>query len=107
LSDAELCEAAKKAGEEMRKKLVAAAMSGDTSPAMFKDILTELNEKVTTLAASGGDGELVTALKEFGAEVAKAASAADPAAAIDNPNVEKAGKRASAACKAAGVTVVF
>ncbi len=107
-SDKELCQSAKKAGDEMKAALVAALKAGkDPSPALFRKILTELTEKVTTVAATGVDGKVVTAMNQFGVEAAKAAAAADPAEAADNPAFEKAGKDLAAACKAAGVTVTF
>ncbi|RGC66478.1 hypothetical protein C5N14_24070 [Micromonospora sp. MW-13] len=107
-SDKKLCEAAKKAGDDMKAELVAALKSGnEPSPAMFKKILTALDEKVTALASTGGDSKVAIALRKFGAEAAKAASATNPADAADNPAFEKAGADITAACKAAGVSVTF
>ncbi|MGK5445074.1 hypothetical protein ACSNN7_25050 [Micromonospora sp. URMC 105] len=108
MSDKKLCESAKKAGAEMKAKLIAAVSSGqEPSPAVFKEILTELDGKVTTLAAAGGDSKVATALKNFGMEASKAAASPDPAQAADNPALEKAGADITAACKASGVSVIF
>ncbi|MFI0796916.1 hypothetical protein ACH4OY_30155 [Micromonospora rubida] len=106
-SDKKLCESAKKAGDDMKSQFVAAMQSGEPSPAVFKKILTDLDEKLTTLAATGSEGKVATALKQFGVEASKAAAAADPADAADNPAFEKAGADITAACKAAGVSVNF
>ncbi|MEO3781303.1 hypothetical protein ABGB16_31825 [Micromonospora sp. B11E3] len=106
-SDKELCESAKKVGAEMKAKLVAAVQSGDSSPATFRKVLTGLSEKVTEVASAGGDGKVTTAMKQFAAEAAKAAGAADPATAADNPALTKAGADLSAACKAVGVSATF
>ncbi|WP_433344212.1 hypothetical protein [Micromonospora sp. CA-111912] len=106
-SDKKLCESAKKAGDDMKAQLVAALQSGEPSPATFKKILTDLEGKMTTLASTGGDSKVATALKQFGVEAAKAAAAADPANSADNPAFEKAGADITAACKAAGVSVNF
>lgn len=107
-SDKELCESAKKAGQDMKAAFVAALQSGEEpTPATFKKILNDLDEKLTTVAAAGGDTKVVAALKQISAEAAKAAKAADPAAAADNPAFAKAGKDLSAACKAVGVNATF
>lgn len=105
-TDKQLCAAVKKANDKMRAELVKVATTGDASAADFKKILTGLEQEVTTVAATG-DGKLADALRTFGAEAAKAAAAADPATAADNPAFEKAGKDVSAACKAAGVNVIL
>ncbi|MFC5925028.1 hypothetical protein [Micromonospora vulcania] len=108
MSDKELCESAKKANDEMRAALVEAAKSSaEMTPADFKKILLELDQKVTAVASTGGDGKLAAALREFGVLSAKAAAAADPAAAADNPAYLKAGADITAACKAVGVNVIF
>ncbi|MDG9674329.1 hypothetical protein [Micromonospora sp. DH14] len=104
-NDKQVCESVKKANDEMRAELVKVATTGDASAADFKKILTELEQKVS--AAATGDGKLADALRAFGAEAAKAAAAADPATAADNPAFEKAGKDISTACKAAGVNVIL
>lgn len=104
-SDKELCEAVKKASTEMKAELVKVATAGEPSAEDFKKILTELEKRVTTAAATG-DGKVAAALRTFGAEAAKAASAADPATAADNPAFEKAGEDITTACKAAGINVV-
>ncbi|MEU4554558.1 hypothetical protein [Micromonospora violae] len=104
-SDKELCEAVKKASDEMKAELLKVATAGEPSAEDFKKILTEMEKRVTTAAATG-DGKVATALRTFGAEAAKAAGAADPATAADNPAFEKAGKDITTACKAAGVNVI-
>ncbi|MFD6682504.1 hypothetical protein [Micromonospora parva] len=105
-NDKQVCESVKKANDEMRAELVKVATTGDASAADFKKILTELEQEVSAVAATG-DGKLADALRAFGAEAAKAAAAADPASAADNPAFEKAGKDISTACKAAGVNVIL
>ncbi|MEO3748552.1 hypothetical protein [Plantactinospora sp. B5E13] len=107
--DKELCESVKKAGEEMMDAFVAAFTSGnEPDSAELKKVLTDLSKELETLAASGGaDSKVVAALKGFGAEASKAASAADPMTAAENPAFEKAGSEITAACKTAGVTVNF
>ncbi|WP_406069412.1 hypothetical protein [Micromonospora sp. NBC_01638] len=107
MSDKKLCETVKKASDEMKAEVLKAAMAGEPSAADYKKILTELEQKLTTAASTGGDTKLVAALKEFGAQASKAAAAADPATAADNPAFEKAGKDITAACKAAGISVIF
>jgi len=106
MSDRELCEAANKAGNAMKDALMAFMKSGrEPSAADYKKILTDLGEQLTTLASSGGDTTVATALKQLGAQASKAAGAADPASAIDNPVFDKAGDDLTAACAAAGVDV--
>ncbi|WP_030490981.1 hypothetical protein [Micromonospora chokoriensis] len=105
-SDKQLCEAAKKASDEMRVELVKVATTGEASAADYQKILSGLDKKVAEVAATG-DGKLAAALRKFGAEAAKAAAAADPATAADNPAFEKAGKEISTACKAVGVNLVL
>lgn len=106
-SDKELCESAKVVGDDMKAALIAAMQSGDPSPAVFKQILTDLDQKMTSLVSAGSDSKVATAIKQFGAEASKAAAAADPATAADNPAFEKAGADITAACKTAGVSVNF
>ncbi|MFE9190048.1 hypothetical protein ACFYL6_10595 [Micromonospora sp. NPDC007208] len=105
-SDKELCESAKKASDEMKAELVKVAMTGQDSPADYQKILSDLDKKIVAVASTG-DGKVATALRAFGAEAAKAAAAADPATAADNPAFEKAGKDISDACKAAGFKLVI
>ncbi|WP_328654590.1 hypothetical protein OG598_12610 [Micromonospora sp. NBC_00330] len=100
-SDKQLCEAAKKVSDEMKAELVKVATAGQDSPADYQKILSDLDKKMVAVAATG-DGKLAAALRAFGAEAAKAAAAADPATAADNPAFEKAGNNLSAVCKAAG-----
>lgn len=107
-SDKKLCESAKKAGEDMKAKLIAAMRSGEVpSTAEFKKILIDLGEELTTLASAGGDSKVATAMKQIGAEASKAAATADPATAANNAAFEKAGTDLATACKAAGVNVNF
>ncbi|MEU7973754.1 hypothetical protein AB0B48_17120 [Micromonospora sp. NPDC049089] len=105
-SDKELCESAKKVSDEMKAELVKVATTGEASAADYQKILNDLDKKIAVVASTG-DGKVATALRAFGAEAAKAAAAADPATAADNPAFEKAGKDISAACKAAGFTLVI
>ncbi|MER7892933.1 hypothetical protein ABTX15_24235 [Micromonospora sp. NPDC094482] len=106
-SDKELCESAKKVGDDQKAALIAAMQSGEPSPADFKKILTEMSEQMATLASAGGDSDVATAMSSFGAQASKAAAAADPVGAADNAAFEKAGADITAACKAAGVSVNF
>ncbi|WP_307871740.1 hypothetical protein [Micromonospora sp. U21] len=107
-SDKELCESAKKASDDGRALLLKAVQSGKApTPAEFKEILTDLEQKFTTAAAAGGDGKVAPIMKQFAAEAAKAAAAADPATAADSPAFVKVGADLSAACKAVGVTATF
>lgn len=107
LTDQKLCEAAKKAGDGMKAELIASMKAGEPTAADYKKVLTGLNEKVIALASAGGDSKVADALKQIGAEATKAAAAADPATAADNPDFLKAGTDLTAACKAAGVAVIF
>ncbi|MER7456416.1 hypothetical protein [Micromonospora sp. NPDC126480] len=109
VSDKKLCEAAKKASADMKAALVDALSSGqEPSPALFREILTGLENEVKAVAATGDAGSSVTAaLTSFGAEAGKAAAAADPGTAADNPAFGKAGARLTAACRKAGVNATF
>ncbi|MFI7606015.1 hypothetical protein ACIBTV_12905 [Micromonospora sp. NPDC049366] len=103
-----LCESAEKAGQDMKKALIAAVQSGnEPSAEVYRKMLTDLHDKLAALTPGGGDGKVADALNRMGAEAAKAAAAGDPAAAADNPAFEKAGTDLTAACKTAGVTVNF
>ena len=102
--DKEICESARKAGEDMKSSLLTGE---EPAPAVFKKILTDLDKEVTSLAEAGGDSEVSAALRKFGAEAAKAAKAADPAGAADNPAIETAGADITAACEPTGVNVNF
>ena len=99
----------KKAGDDMKASLIAALQSGgDPSPALFKKILTQMNQEMETLAASAGsDSKVGASLEAFGKQAAKAASSSDPATAADNPEFVKAGADITAACKPTGVNVNF
>nr|WP_230416097.1 hypothetical protein [Micromonospora tarapacensis] len=109
VGDKKLCQAAKKASDEMKAALVEALQSGgDPSPAAFKEALAGLEEKLVMLAATGsGDSRVAATLGKFSTEAGRAAAAADPATAADNPVFEKAGAELTAACKKAGVSVTF
>ncbi|MFV2101359.1 hypothetical protein [Micromonospora sp. LOL_024] len=109
VGDKKLCESAKETSQEMRNALVEAVKAGDDpSPALFKEILGGLEEKLVTLAATGtGDSKVAAALGKFGTEAGRAAAAPDPATAADNPAFEKAGVDLSAACKTTGVDATF
>ncbi|MEV6814660.1 hypothetical protein [Micromonospora sp. NPDC051296] len=93
----------------MRETLLAALTSGaEPSPALFKETFTGLEKALTTVAATAGsDSKVVGALGQFSAEAARAAAAADPGAAADNPDFLKAGQDLSAACKKVGVNATF
>ncbi|MEV0326674.1 hypothetical protein AB0H63_09510 [Micromonospora echinospora] len=107
-SDKELCESAKKAGNDMKTSLVTALQAdAAAAPAAFRKVLTELDQKMTALAATGGDTAVTAAVKQLGAEAAKAAKAADPAAAADTPAFVKVGTDLATACKSVGVDVNF
>ncbi|MFF0721877.1 hypothetical protein [Micromonospora sp. NPDC003816] len=109
VGDKKLCQSAKKASDGMRAELVKALQSGgEPTPAVFKEILGGLEKEMTKLAASGGgDSKVAAAMGKFSTEAGRAAAAADPAAAADNPGFAKAGENLTAACKKAGVEVVF
>ncbi|NLU77374.1 hypothetical protein HCA58_03000 [Micromonospora sp. HNM0581] len=106
VDDKQLCEAAKQASDKMKEDLIAAVSSGtEPSPELFKKVLSELQNEVTQTAATGAsDSEVVAALEQFGAEAGKAANAADPGTAADNPDFDKAGNSLGTACEAAGGT---
>ncbi|WP_431727565.1 hypothetical protein [Verrucosispora sp. TAA-831] len=109
VGDKKLCQSAKKASDGMRAELVKAMQSGgEPTPAVFKKILGGLEKEMTTLAATGGgDSKVAAALGKFSTEAGRAAAAADPATAADNPTFTKAGEDLTAACKKAGVEAVF
>ncbi|HEX5597255.1 MAG TPA: hypothetical protein VFX61_14750 [Micromonosporaceae bacterium] len=108
MSDKELCESAKKAGDDMKAELIAIMKSGkEPSTADYKKILTDVVDKLNTLASAGGDSKVATSIKQLHAEAAKVAAAADPEKAADNPAFEKAGADLTAACKAVGVNANF
>lgn len=107
--DKDLCESVKKAGKEMKDAFVAAFTSGEEpDAAALKKILTDLSKELETVAASGAaDSKVTAAVKAFGAEASKAASAADPLTASEDPAFEKTGSEITAACKAVGVDAGF
>lgn len=103
-SDKELCETAQKADKEMRQKLVETLGSGkEPEPSFYGNLYTEMADRMKNT----GDGAVADAMNEFAAGLDKAAAAKDPGEAGDNPAVEKAGEKITAACKAAGVPVNF
>lgn len=103
-SDKELCETAQKADKEMRQKLVETLGSGkEPEPSFYGNLYTEMADRMKNT----GDGAVADAMNEFAAGLDKAAAAKDPGEAGDNPAVEKAGAKITAACKAAGVPVNF
>ena len=104
--DKKICESANKAGEKMKDDFVAAMTSGEPSPAKLKQILGELDSKLSAVAGDA-DTKVAAAAKQMAAEAEKAASAADPMDAAANSGFEKAGSDLTAACKAAGVKVNF
>ncbi|KXK61924.1 hypothetical protein AWW66_10805 [Micromonospora rosaria] len=110
VSDKELCEAVQRTSAEMRDKLTAAVTKAATDESALttatKEIMTELEQKLSALVPTGGaDSEVAPALKVVAADLGKTAKAADPAAVADDPAAEKAGKDLDAACKKHGVTV--
>ena len=109
VSDKKLCETAKKASADMKGALTNALKSGEApSPALFGKVLSGLEKKMNTAAATGDPASPVTAaLTAFGAQAGEAAKAADPAAAAANPAFEKAGTTLSSARRKAGVAVTF
>ncbi|MFY1703477.1 MULTISPECIES: hypothetical protein [Micromonospora] len=109
-SDKEVCEEAAKASTEMKQAIMKIAMDSGNDPSAddAKKVMTELAQKMSAAAATGSpDSPVVTALTAFNAEVTKAASAADPATAIDNEAIEKASKDLGTACEKAGVKATF
>ncbi|HEX5543341.1 MAG TPA: hypothetical protein VFX60_17605 [Micromonospora sp.] len=108
MSDKELCESAKKAGEESKAALITIMKSGkEPSAADYKKMLTEMGETLTTLASAGGDSKVATAIRQMGAEASKAAAASNPEEAVENPAFEKAGADLTDACKTTGINVNF
>lgn len=102
------CASVKKVGDEMKADLATILQTGRApTPAEAKKVLTDTQDKLTALAASGGDGKVVAAIKQFATEAAKAASAADPLTAADNPGYLKAGESVNAACRPYGVEAGF
>ncbi|MEU8179673.1 hypothetical protein AB0B85_15115 [Micromonospora sp. NPDC049044] len=97
----------KKVSDDLKAELVKIATAGGPSAADFKKILTELGKQVTALASTGGESKVAAALRPFGAEATKAAAAADPASAADNPAYLKAGQDLTAVCAAAGVKLAL
>lgn len=108
VSDVTLCKSVQQIGDELKDDLIELSSSGDDpTPARFKVILEKLESKVAAAAALAGEGTVGTAAKALGAEAGKAAQNADPAAVVSGPDFEKAGNDLTAACKTAGVNVLF
>ncbi|MEU7909335.1 hypothetical protein [Actinoplanes sp. NPDC049118] len=105
-SDKELCNSAKKAGNDMKTALLAALKAGEPTAEAYSKILTDLAGTLTESAASGGDGKVTAVMKQVSAEATVVAGAADPETA-DSAAFEKAGADLTAACKAVGVNVNF
>jgi hypothetical protein len=107
VSDKELCESVKKAGDDMTAALVAAVKAGEPTAADYSKILTGMAAAMDKLAATGTEGDVLTAIKKIGAESATAAAAGDPTEAASTASFEKAGAEMTAACKKAGVKLNF
>ncbi|MEV6346236.1 hypothetical protein [Actinoplanes sp. NPDC051851] len=111
--DEKLCTEADKAGEAMKNDLLAAmkdaAAKGESEPSVedAKELLATFEATVAPLVASAGDSAVGAALTALATETGKAAAAADPFTAAQDPAFEQAGTDFTAACKAAGVTVNF
>ncbi|WP_434741112.1 hypothetical protein [Micromonospora sp. SH-82] len=111
LSDKELCEKISKDFQEMQQRIVKEAMAteGEPSPALTKEILTEMEKRMAAAVAAGGpDSEVAPAIKEMSTHVVRLGAEADPqAAAADDTAGEKAAKDLNTACAKAGVTTNF
>jgi hypothetical protein len=102
--DRAVCQAADKAGKDLKEAFVTAMTSGKTpSNAQLKTILTGFGSSLTTVTASAADSTVVAAAKQVAEQATKAAAAADPAEAAATPAFEKASTDLAAACKAIGV----
>ncbi len=106
--DKALCESANKADKAMKAELIKALQEskGEMPNAEMSKVLGGLADQLST-AAAGSDSPVGTAIKDFAALATKAAKAADPVTAADDPALEKSGKDLTAACKAAGVKVNY
>ncbi len=108
VSEVTLCRSVQQIGDELKDDLIELSNSGDEpTPARFKVILEKLESKVSAAAAPANDGAVATAAKALGAEAGRAARDADPAAVVSGAGFEKAGNDLTAACKTAGVNVLF
>jgi hypothetical protein len=106
-ADAKLCETANKIGAAMKTELLKAVKDdGTLDVAQAKKTLTGLADQLNA-AAVDNDGQVAAAMKDFAAQSAKAATAADPTTAVSGPAYEKAGSDLTAACKAVGVSVNY
>ena len=107
-ADKTLCESVKKAGEQMKTQFIDVfKASEDATPAVYKKILNSLGNSLNAAVAGASDGPVVAAVRAFTAEMSKAASAADPAAAINTPDFEQTAKGITTACKPTGVNANF
>ena len=107
-ADKTLCESVKKAGEQMKTQFIDVfKASEDATPAVYKKILNSLGNSLDAAITGVGDGPVVAAVRPFTAETSKAASAADPAAAINTPAFEQTAKGITTACQPTGVNANF
>lgn len=107
-ADKTVCESVKKAGEQMKTQFIDVfKASEDATPAVYKKILNSLGNSLNAAVAGASDGPVVAAVRAFTAETSKAASAADPAAAINTPAFEQAAKGITTACEPTGVNANF
>ncbi|MEV4274625.1 hypothetical protein [Actinoplanes xinjiangensis] len=106
-SDKEICEAANKANESLKKAMTTLFQTtGDISAADQKAMLTDLAKQLDK-AAAGSDTEVAKAVQLISSQATEAAGAKDPTTALDTPESEKSGKALNAACKKAGVTTRY
>jgi hypothetical protein len=107
LSDKEICEAANKASDSMKKAMETIyKTTGDLKPADQQTILADMAKQLDK-ATEGGTSEVAKAVKVISSQATEAAAAKDPTAALDNADSAKAGKDLNAACKKAGVTTNY
>ncbi|GAB7044607.1 hypothetical protein JCM9533A_84580 [Catenuloplanes niger JCM 9533] len=102
MSDKQICDAAVQAttafGQQLAESLKAGKQFGDAEiKAAWAAMATEL------AVAQGGDSDVAKAAQSLGAELSKAASATDVAAAEESPSYQKAVTDLETACKAQGV----
>jgi hypothetical protein len=106
-SDKEICEAANKANESLKKAMTTLFQTtGDISAADQKAMLTDLAKQLDK-AAEGSDTAVAKAVRLISSQATEAAAAKDPTTALDTPESEKSGKALNAACKKAGVTTRY
>ncbi|GLY06905.1 hypothetical protein Acsp01_72840 [Actinoplanes sp. NBRC 101535] len=106
-SDKELCAAAEKVSKEFKNEILEVFKSGgDVTPEVGKKLYTQLATGLSE-AAGSGDSAVATAMKQMADEAAKGAASANPVEDGDTKEAEKAGAALTAACKEAGVKVVY